>query len=77
MRFKNELYAIRKAGGKVIRLTKTTEQSLANKHISNCDLDESDFDAVINNNEHTSMEETFVELIKILVEFGWFKVVNQ
>lgn len=78
VRFSNELFAVQQAGGKVVRLTLTTDESKLNTHISNTALDghEDKFDAVIDN-QNLSMEDSFRELIMLLMKWGWFKVVNQ
>ena len=78
MRFPNELMAVKNAGGKVVRLTLTTPESEANQHISNTALDgyNDQYDAIIDN-ATLSMEDSFRELIKLLMEWEWFKVVQQ
>lgn len=69
-RFENEVSAIKKAGGKVIRLTKNSEKSTDN-HASESDLDNyKDFDAVIDT-ENLNIEESCVKLVEILNEWNW------
>lgn len=77
VRFANEVEAIQKAGGKVIRLTLTTEEAANNTHISNVELDNFErFDKIIDN-QNMPMDDTFRELLQILTEWGFFSVVNQ
>ena len=68
-RFENEIEAVQKAGGKVIRLTR----SLKGKdiHKSELSLDNyNGFDAIIDN-QNMTIEESCQELTKILEEWGW------
>tara|TARA_R110000824_G_scaffold9932_14_gene44165 strand:+ start:5019 stop:5873 length:855 start_codon:yes stop_codon:yes gene_type:complete len=67
-RFPNEADAIQKAGGKVIRLTRSPH---ADKHSSESALDKWDnFDAVIDNSK-LDINESCSELIEILDGWGW------
>tara|TARA_B100000929_G_scaffold40337_1_gene28835 strand:+ start:476 stop:1345 length:870 start_codon:yes stop_codon:yes gene_type:complete len=67
-RFPNEADAIQKAGGKVIRLTRSPHQD---SHKSESALDDWDnFDTVINN-EDLSIHETVKRLIETLDSWGW------
>lgn len=77
VRFPNEVQEIQKAGGKVIRLTLITPESQTNSHDSNIALDNyAGFDTIVDNSSMT-MEDTFREIIRILIDWEWFKVVNQ
>lgn len=68
-RFKNEIEAVKNAGGKVIRLTKNVSASDA--HESELALDSyNDFDAVIDT-ENLNIEESCQELLKILDSWNW------
>ncbi len=74
VRFVNEAEAIQSAGGKVIRLTRTTEDAAKNTHVSNLDLDSyENFDYVLDNN-NLSMKETHEKLIEKLVEWEFLKL---
>jgi len=69
-RFPSEVNAIKKAGGKVIRLTRNGESD--NKHVSNTALDKenydwSNFDAVLDN-EHYDLDKQCSELLRVLKE---------
>lgn len=67
-RFPNEVNAIQKAGGKVIRLTRSLHKD---SHKSESALDDWDnFDAVIDN-QHMSMQDTAKKLIETLDLWGW------
>ena len=67
-RFPNEADAIQKAGGKVIRLTRSP---FADNHSSESALDDWDnFDIVIDNKKMT-VHETCKKIIKTLDEWGW------
>ena len=70
IRFPNEVKAIQKAGGKVIRLTRSPYED---SHASETSLDNyKEFDHVINNKDMT-IDETNMELLKVLREWGWLK----
>ncbi len=74
-RFEDEVEAVKAVGGKVIRLTRTTEEAAKNTHKSNTALDNVDpaiFDAVIDN-QNLSLQEMFAELIKILENWEWLQ----
>ena len=76
VRFINEVEAVQKAGGKVIRLTLVTDEAAANTHASNIELDNYDgFDYVLDNSSK-SMEDTFRELLSVLTDWGYFAVVQ-
>jgi hypothetical protein len=67
-RFPNELDAVQKAGGKVIRLTRSPHED---KHNSELSLDDCEnFDAVIDN-ANMSIHEAAKKLIEILDNWGW------
>ena len=67
-RFPNEADAIQKAGGKVIRLTRSNHKD---SHRSESALDDWDnFDAVIDNRE-LNVEESSKRLLEILDSWGW------
>lgn len=72
-RFPNEVFGVKEAGGKVIRLTKTT---FHDEHESETSLDPDkfdwdNFDAVLDN-QNLTMEQTFEALIDILSGWGWY-----
>lgn len=74
VRFLNEVEAIKNAGGKVIRLTLTTPEAAANKHISNTALDDyNDWDFVLDNANMT-MKEAHVVLIEKLIEWNYLQL---
>lgn len=78
VRFPNEVEAIKKAGGKVIRLTRTTEEAAKNDHISNTALDQdvydwSNFDAVIDN-QNLTIREAQDLILAHLVDFDIMKI---
>lgn len=80
VRFPNEVEAIHNAGGKVIRLTLTTEEAAKNTHISNTALDQdvydwNNFDAVIDN-QNMTMKEAHEILIAQLIEWDFMKLVE-
>lgn len=67
-RFPNEVDAVKKAGGKVIKLTRTTSEDT---HDSETALDEyEDYDAVIDNRDMT-IQESCESLINILDSWEW------
>ena len=69
-RFENEIEAVQKAGGKVIRLTRSVEG--VDAHESELALDNfSGFDAVIDN-QNMSIEESCQKLIELIDSWGWF-----
>jgi hypothetical protein len=77
IRFVNELEGVRKIG-KVIKLTRVSEEAANNNHISNCALDDvpdSEYDAVIDN-ANLDMNSSFMKLIEILTNWKWFGVVD-
>lgn len=68
IRFPNEVKAVQKAGGKVIRLTRKPHQD---GHDSETALDGYDnFDAVIDNQDK-GIDETNRNLLKVMKEWGW------
>ena len=70
IRFPNEVEAIQKAGGKVIRLTRSPHED---EHPSETSLDNhKGFDHVINNKD-MNIDETNMDLLKTLREWGWLK----
>jgi hypothetical protein len=72
-RFVNEVEAVKTAGGKVIRLTRTSlkNSNLSDSHESETALDGyENFDAIIDN-QNMTIEESCQELTKILEEWGW------
>lgn len=78
VRFPNEVEAIKKAGGKVIRLTLTTEEAANNTHISNTALDEgvydwNNFDAIIDN-QNMTMQEAHAHILDKLIEWDFMKL---
>jgi hypothetical protein len=76
IRFKNEIEMVQSMGGKVIRLTRTTEEAKDNQDISNIELDNYDkFDKIIDNNQQT-LEETLAEFRDYLLEIGWLNIVE-
>jgi len=67
-RYPNEAEAIQNAGGKVVRLTRS---NYSDSHKSENAFDEDcEFDAVIDN-QNMSIQETHVELMKAIEEWGW------
>ena len=67
-RYPNEAEAIQNAGGKVVRLTRSNYKD---SHQSENAFDKDyEFDAVIDNND-MSIQETHVELMNIIEEWGW------
>ena len=77
VRFLNEVKSIQSLQGKVIRLTRTTEEN--NKHESNTALnnvDDNIFDAVIDNT-NLDMDQTFGILMEKMIELGFFEVINK
>ena len=67
-RYPNEAEAIQNAGGKVIRLTRSNYKD---SHKSENAFDEDyEFDAVIDN-QNMTIQETHVELINAIEEWGW------
>lgn len=80
VRFPNEVEAIKKAGGKVIRLTLTTPEAAENKHISNTSLDKdvydwNNFDAIIDNHNMT-MHEAHATILDKLIEWDFLQLVE-
>ena len=73
VRFPNEIGAIQEAGGKVIKLTRRPYQD---DHSSETSLDSKDvtdkFDYVLDNSG-LSIDETNMELLKVLKEWEWLK----
>tara|TARA_R110002110_G_scaffold14288_5_gene66901 strand:+ start:382 stop:1158 length:777 start_codon:yes stop_codon:yes gene_type:complete len=73
VRFPNELEAIQEVGGKVIKLTRRPYQD---DHSSETSLDSKDvtdkFDYVLDNSK-LSIDETNMELLKVLKEWEWLK----
>lgn len=68
-RFKNEAEAVKKMGGKVIKLTRNVYGN--DNHSSENDLNDfEDFDAIIDN-ANLSIHESCIELLKIIDEWGW------
>lgn len=77
VRFIDEAEELHSVGAKIIRLTRCSEKASKNKHRSNVELDNFDgFDKVIDNANMT-MNETFAELMSTLIEWEFFKVVQQ
>lgn len=71
MRFEDEADAVREAGGKLVRLTRTTERAAQNTHVSNTALDAyGHFDAIIDNTKY-SIQATNHALAGHLREWGW------
>tara|TARA_Y100000034_G_scaffold56669_1_gene69322 strand:+ start:292 stop:1032 length:741 start_codon:yes stop_codon:yes gene_type:complete len=69
-RFPDEVEAIQKAGGKVIRLTRTPHDD---SHASEIALDTYEgFDAIIHN-EDMNVDEQSKELLNILMGWGWLE----
>tara|TARA_R110000851_G_scaffold178869_2_gene325821 strand:- start:387 stop:1232 length:846 start_codon:yes stop_codon:yes gene_type:complete len=67
-RFMNEVDAIQNAEGKIIKLTRSAHED---SHSSECALDDwENYDAIIDNKNMT-INETCVEIIKLLTEWGW------
>ena len=73
VRFPNEIDAIQKAGGRVIKLTRRPYQD---DHSSETSLDSKDvtdkFDYVLDNSK-MNIDETNMELLKVLKEWEWLK----
>ena len=69
VRFPNEVEAIQKAGGKVIRLTRKPFQD---SHSSETSLNSKDemFDHVLDNSEK-DLHETNLALMEVLKDWGW------
>ena len=69
VRFPNEVEAIQKAGGKVIRLTR---KPFEDAHSSETSLDakEEIFDHVLDNSEK-DLHETNLALMEVLKDWGW------
>jgi hypothetical protein len=68
-RFENEIEAVQKSGGKVIRLTRTVEG--ADNHKSELALDNyAGFDAMIDN-QNMSIEESCQHLVQLIDGWGW------
>lgn len=68
-RFDNEVEAVKQAGGKVIRLTRSTANS--DSHESENQLDSyNEFDYIIDN-KNMSIEESCQKLIEVLDNWGW------
>jgi len=67
-RFPNEMEAIQNAGGKVVKLTRSNGDDT---HKSENAFDDScEFDAVVDN-KNMSIQESHVELIKVIEGWGW------
>ena len=67
-RYPNEAEAIQNAGGKVVKLTRSNYKD---SHKSENAFEEDyEFDAVIHN-ENMSIQETHIELIKVIESWGW------
>jgi hypothetical protein len=76
IRFPNEVEAVKNAGGKVIRLTLTTEEAKVNNHISNTALDDyTDFDAVIDN-QNMTMQKAHAAILDKLIEWEFLSLVE-
>ena len=70
VRFENEVEAIQKAGGKVIRLTRKPHEDV---HPSETALDSyENFDVVIDN-QNFDINETNIKVMEVLREWGWLK----
>ena len=73
-RFENEIEAVQKSGGKVIRLTRSVKGK--DTHKSELALDNYDgFDAVIDN-QNMTIEESCKRLIQLIDEWGWMSKEN-
>ncbi len=73
IRYENEVEAVKKRGGKVIRLTRFSENTIGKEHDSEVELDNySRFDAVIDNANMT-ITGANRELLKILSRWVWVK----
>lgn len=73
-RFENEVKAVQNAGGKVIRLTRTTKGK--DIHKSELALDNyTEFDAVIDN-QNMSIEESCQHLVQLIDSWGWMSKDN-
>tara|TARA_R110000824_G_scaffold362086_1_gene550022 strand:+ start:1004 stop:1903 length:900 start_codon:yes stop_codon:yes gene_type:complete len=71
-RYPNEATAIQDSGGRVIKLTRSNHED---SHKSeNAFGEDYNFDAVIDN-ENLSIQETNVEIIKLIEEWGWLSPV--
>lgn len=69
----NEIEAVKKAGGKVIKLTRTPHES---DHSSEIDIDNyDDFDAVLDN-ENWSIEQSCNAFLNLLVDWGVTKKIR-
>lgn len=76
VRRRNEAEVIHSMGGKLVRLTRITENAEKNNDISNTDLDNyENWDKVIDNQNQT-LEETLTEFRDYLIQEGWFNVVE-
>lgn len=68
VRFLNEVEAIQKAGGKVVKLTRSVDND---SHASECELDNfTGFDAILDN-ANLNIEESCHKVLGILDEWGW------
>jgi hypothetical protein len=71
IRFPNEVEAIQKAGGKIIRLTRKPHED---SHVSETALDGEEangkFDYILDNAK-LSMDETNIKLMEVLRKWGW------
>lgn len=77
IRFPNEVKAVQAAGGKVIRLTRITDEAAKNTHVSNTALDDFEgFDYVLDNQD-LSMEETHQLLTVKLIEWNFMELVSE
>jgi hypothetical protein len=70
-RFPNEAQAVKKAGGKIIKLTRgSAKNKKYDSHSSETSVDAIKYDAVIDNKELSIME-TNSEIVSLLEEWGW------
>jgi hypothetical protein len=73
-RFENEIEAVQKAGGKVIRLTRSVKGK--DIHKSELALDNyNGFDAIIDN-QNMTIEESCKHLVQLIDEWGWMSKEN-
>ncbi len=77
VRFRDEVDELHRIGGKVIRLTRCSEEAKTNTHKSNTELDDFDgFDYILDNSNDRPMQETFSELLTVLTDWKWFEEVK-
>lgn len=72
-RFPDEVEAVQRAGGKALRLTRTTREASSNAHASSVGLDDFvGFNGVLPN-EHLSIGQTNQTLLTWLWDWGWIR----